>query len=422
MERRTFLTTTAAATAASYSRILGANDRVNVGVIGPGGRGGSVWREFIRNDDVNPVAACDVYEPNLEKALSDSGNKAKAYRDFRKLLEHKPLDAVIVGTPDHWHAIQTVMACQAGLDVYVEKPMSLPVREGRLMVEAASKYKRVVQVGSQQRSGVHYREAVELIRSGGIGPVHHVEAGHEQNLMPGVSQEAKTPPQLPANFDYDMWLGPAPKVPYDPLRGIYHFRWFWNYSGGQMTNWGAHNIDVGRWALGVEAPRSVAGFGGRFAVKDGGETPDVQAVIYKLPAAVLTWDVRTMNGTRGAFLVFHGTKGTLDLGRNGYRITGEQWKKKPVMEDKEVRPEGAQSSLSVLHVRNFLDCMRTRAKPNADVKIGHATATMCHLGNIATRLSRSLNWDPETEQVLGDEEANRWLTRAYREPWKLDSV
>ena len=218
--------------------------------------------------------------------------QAKAYRDFRELLEHKPMDAVIIGTPDHWHAIQTVMACQAGFDVYVEKPLSLTIREGRLMVEAARKYNRVVQTGSQQRSGRHYREAVELIQSGGIGAVHHVEAGLERNSMPGFKNEAKTPPTLPANFDWDMFLGPAPKVDYDPMRSIYHFRWFWDYSGGQMTNWGAHNIDIGRWGLDVEAPISVSAFGGRYAVDDGGQTPDIQEVIYKLPNAVLTWAVR----------------------------------------------------------------------------------------------------------------------------------
>ncbi len=422
MKRRTFLSSTAAITAASYSRIQGANDRIHTGVIGPGSRGGSVWRQFLSEPEVAPAAACDVYEPHLERALSNSGNRAKPYRDFRKLLEHKPLDAVIIGTPDHWHAIQSVMACQAGLDVYVEKPLSLTIREGRLMVEAARKYKRVVQVGSQQRSGRHYWEAVELIRSGAIGEVHHVEAGHERNSLPGFADDARTPPKLPSNFDYDMWLGPSPKADYNPLRSIYTFRWFWDYSGGQMTNWGAHNIDIGRWALGAESPLSVAAFGGRYAVKDGGETPDLQEVLYRLPNAVLTWSVRELNGSRGSFLVFHGTKGNLEVDRGGYAITTEEWKGKAQMQNKIVRPPGANASLTPLHVRNFLDCVKTRERPNADVEIGHRTAVMCHLGNIATRLGRSLEWDPKNEQVVGDAEANRWVTRTYRKPWQLDSV
>jgi len=422
MKRRTFLTTSTAATALSYSRILGANERLNVGIIGTGGRGGAVWREFIQEPGVSPVAACDVYEPNLETALSDSKGQAKAYRDFRKLLEHKPMDAVIVGTPDHWHAIQTIMACQAGFDVYVEKPMSLTVKESRMMVDAARKYKRVVQVGSQQRSGPHYKEAIELIHSGGIGKLHHVEAGFERNSMPGFADEAKTPPQLPANFNYDMWLGPAPKVPYDPMRSLYHFRWFWNYSGGQMTNWGAHNIDIGRWGFSTESPLAVSAYGGRYAVSDRGETPDVQEVIYKVPNGVLTWAVRELNGTRGSYLYFHGTQATLELDRGGYKVSGQKWKGKQVAEDKLSRPPGASKGLSAHHVRNFLDCVKTREKPNADVEIGHKTAVFCHLGNIATKLGRSLDWDAKNERFVGDEEANGYLHYEYREPWKLDSI
>jgi len=422
MQRREFLTTTAALGAASYSRILGANDRLNVGVIGAGGRGSAVWRGFLEEPEVNPAAACDVYEPHLERALSDSGNRAKAYRDFRKLLEHRGLDAVIVGTPDHWHAIQTVMACEAGYDVYVEKPLSLTIREGRLMVDAAHKYKRVVQTGSQQRSGPHYAEAVELIKAGEIGAVHHAEAGFERNSMPGFAEEGKTPAALPSNFNYDMFLGPAPEVEYSPMRSIYHFRWFWDYSGGQMTNWGAHNIDIARWALGVESAASVSGYGGRYAVKDGGETPDVQEVLYKVKDAVLTWSVRELNGTRGSYLTFHGTKANLEINRGGYRITGEEWKKKPVGWNREVQPPYDGNDMTRFHIRNFLDCVKTRERPNADVETGHRTAVMCHLGNIAARLNRSLEWDAEGERIVGDEEANGWTTKQYRAPWRLEGI
>ena len=414
MNRREALAT-AAATAASYSRILGANDRVQIGIIGTGNRGGRVWTEALDEADVDPVAACDVYEPHLESALSASGGRAKAYRDFRDLLEHRPMDAVVVATPDHWHAIQTIQACRAGLDVYVEKPLSLTVAEGRAMVKAARQHNRIVQTGSQQRSGPHYIEAVEL------GDVHHVEAGLERNSMPGFGTPEDAEP--PADFNYDMWLGPAPRRSYNPLRGLYHFRWFWDYSGGQMTNWGAHNIDIGRWGLNCDAPIAVSGCGGRYAITDGGETPDVQQVLYELENGVLNWSVREMNGTRGAYLTFHGTKGDLELTRRGYSIRGQQWQRKPppMAEDREVFPENASQQLTRLHIRNFLDCVKSRAKPSADVEIGHLTAVFCHLGNIATRLGRTLNWDHEAERIESDPEANEALSKPYRSPWSLDA-
>ena len=258
--KRRHLFTAAAAAAASYRRIWGANDRVAVGIIGTGNRGGQIWEQALAQSDTDPVAVCDVYEPHLEKALSAAKGQAKAYRDFRDLLDHKPMDAVLIASPDHWHALQTIRACAAGLDVYVEKPLSLTVEEGRKMVEAAQRFNRVVQTGSQQRSGPHYIEAVQIVQSGLLGSVHHVEAGLERNSMPGFGTPEDGEP--PADFNYDMWLGPAPARPYNPLRGHYHFRWFWDYSGGQMTNWGAHNIDIARWGLECEAPRSVAGCGG----------------------------------------------------------------------------------------------------------------------------------------------------------------
>ncbi len=419
MNRRQALIT-AAATAASYSRIQGANERVQIGIIGTGNRGGQIWRDTLKLEGVDPVAACDVYEPHLERALGESDGRAKAFRDFRDLLEHRPMDAVLIATPDHWHAIQTVQACRAGLDVYVEKPLSLAVAEGRAMVTAARKHRRVVQTGSQQRSGPHYAEAVQLLRSGEIGEICHVEAGLERNSMPGFGSPPDGEP--PADFRYDMWLGPAPARPFNPLRGLYHFRWFWDYSGGQMTNWGAHNIDIGRWGIGCEAPLAVSGCGGRYAIRDGGETPDVQEVLYELEGGVMTWSVREMNGTRGAFLVFHGTKGDLALERGGYSISGQQWQRKPppMAANRDERPEGAGRALTTLHLQNFLECVKSRERPSADVEIGHRTGVFCHLGNIATRLGRTLRWDADAERVESDPEANRALSRPYRSPWTLD--
>ncbi len=419
MKRRSLLTAAGAA-AASYRQIRGANERLQVGIIGTGNRGGQIWGQALLEDVVEPAAVCDVYEPHLEQGLSMAKGRARAFRDFRDLLAHRPLDAVLIATPDHWHAIQTIMACREGLDVYVEKPLSLTVLEGRKMADAARRYGRVVQTGSQQRSGPHYREAVRIVQDGEIGAVHHIEAGMERNSMPGFGAPSVGRP--PADLNYNMWLGPAPLHPYNSLRGLYHFRWFWDHSGGQMTNWGAHNIDIARWGVKSEAPRAISGCGGRYAIRDNGETPDVQEVLYELKTGVLTWSVRELNGTRGSYLVFHGTEADLELSRRGYSIRGQKWQRgeSPRVPDREHYPPGASRNLTPLHLRNFLDCVKSREAPNADVEIGHRTAVFCHLGNIATQLGRTLRWDAVLEQVIGDEEANRRLTKPYRQPWTLE--
>jgi predicted dehydrogenase len=298
------------------------------------------------------------------------------------------------------------------------------------MVNAARKYNRVVQTGSQQRSGEHYARAVEIIRGGKLGKIPHVLAGHIRNSMPGFGKPPDGIP--PADLDWDMWLGPAPKRQYNPLRCLYNFRWFWDYSGGQMTNWGAHNLDIARWAMNVRSPLSVSAYGGRYAVEDGGETPDVQEVIYNFPGFVLTWSVREMNGMSKGGFEFHGTKGNLSLSRSGFKVTSESWGEAPD-DDGTKKKKGAKkpmideitdpgSEQPVAHVRNFLDCVKSRKRPNADVEEGHLSAVLCHLGNIATRLGRSLKWDAEKEQIVGDADANRWLTKEYRKPWEFPKI
>ncbi|HZS05291.1 MAG TPA: Gfo/Idh/MocA family oxidoreductase [Blastocatellia bacterium] len=427
LSRRDFAKATVAAgaaTALGRLRILGANGRVNIGLIGCGDRAMQLWPIFLKQADVNAVAVCDVYEPYLNKAAAAVGSSVAKHRDFRRLLETKDLDAVIVATPDHWHALPTITACEAGKDVYCEKPLSLFVHEGRRMVEAARKHNRVVQTGSQQRSSPHYQKAVKLIQEGGLGAVHKITVAYTRNAMPGFKpvEELGESREQPKGLDWDMWLGPAPYVPYDPFRFLYNFRWFWDYSGGQMTNWGAHNLDIARWALGARAPQAVSGFGGRYEIRDGGETPDVQEVLYNFPNCVVTWSGREINLTREELLVFHGTNGTLNITRNGFTVTPEVWKAKrkndkPAMEPMEMKGNGQE--MLVLHIRNFLDCVKSRQRPVADVEEGHLTANMCHLGNIATRLGRSLRWDAEKEQFTGDKEASQMLSRPYRKPWTL---
>ncbi|HEX4945951.1 MAG TPA: Gfo/Idh/MocA family oxidoreductase [Blastocatellia bacterium] len=432
MNRRDFTKTTLAATATtavSYSRVLGANDRINLALIGCGDRGMQIWNIFLKQPDVNPVAVCDVYKTNADIAAKASAatasGKVATHEDFRRVLDMKEVNAIVVATPDHWHALPTVMGCQAGKDVYCEKPLSLTVVEGRKMVEAARKHNRVVQTGSQQRSGPHFQRAVQIVQNGEIGAVHKISVGFTRNVVPGFKPESllKGKTDCPSDLNWDMYLGPAPKVPYDPFRFLYHFRWFWDYSGGQMTNWGAHNLDIARWALQAKAPMAVASFGGRYEIKDGGETPDVQEVLYQFPNAVVTWSGREVNRHRDEYLVFHGTKGTLSIMRSGFTVVPEVWKAiskntTPAMQPMEMKGDGNEAQ--TLHIRNFLDCVKSRKRPNADVEDGHLTAAMCHLGNIATRLNRMLKWDAERELFLGDREANQMLSRPYRKPWKLE--
>jgi myo-inositol 2-dehydrogenase / D-chiro-inositol 1-dehydrogenase len=427
ISRRAFTRTTVAATAGtalSRMRVLGANDRINIGIIGAGDRGMQIWPIFLKQPDVAPVAVCDVYRPYLDRGATACGVKVATHEDFRRLLEIKEIDAVVVATPDHWHALPTILACQSGKDVYCEKPLSLTVVEGRKMVEAARKHNRVVQTGSQQRSGPHYQQAVKLIREGAIGAVRKISAGYTRNAMPGFKHEEILTKELPKELNWDMWLGPAPYVPYDPFRCHYHFRWFWDYSGGQMTNWGAHNLDIARWALNAKSPVAVSGFGGRYEIKDGGQTPDVQEVLYNFASGekscVVSWSGREVNRTRDEHLVFHGTKGALNIVRSGFTITPETWRKKETPEIEPMQMKGNGNEAQALHIRNFLDCVKSRQRPIADVEEGHLTAVMCHLGNIATRLQRSLKWNGEKEEIIGDKEASQMLSRPYRKPWKLD--
>ncbi|MBK9165873.1 MAG: Gfo/Idh/MocA family oxidoreductase [Bryobacterales bacterium] len=421
--------------AASYKRILGANDRVQVGFIGFGLIGARHVHDFKNQRDADLAAMSDVYQPRLEQGAAACGPGAKAYRDFRHLLDNKDLQAVVVSTPDHWHALMTIMACAAGKDVYVEKPLTLFVREGRWMVRAARQFNRIVQVGTQQRSGLHYQQARQLMREGRIGKIHSVRSASFRNVMPGFG----APPDdaAPTEIDYEMWLGPAPKRPYNKQRSLYHFRWFWDYSGGQMTNLGAHSIDIVQWAMGVKGPASVVSVGGRFALEDNGETPDTQDALFEYPGFTAAYSLREASSGRGG-LEFHGTKGTLSIGRGGFEIrpdmkvnpensipvftghpTGgpQRTEERPQPWTEAMKVPGSSDEQFDLHVRNFLDCVKTRQRPIADVEDGHRITTACHLANISLRAGRKLRWDPENEEIIGDAEAARYLERPYRQPW-----
>ena len=433
--RRSFL---GAMTAAAWRRALGANDRVQVGFVGYGLIGAQHVYDFKNQRDVDLAALCDVYQPRLEEGLAACGPSAKGYRDFRRLLDDRDIQAVVISTPDHWHALMTLMACAAGKDVYVEKPLTLFVQEGRWMVDAARRYKRVVQVGTQQRSGKHYQRAVGLLRRGHIGKVHSVRMGFFRNVMPGFGAPRDSEP--PPGMDYGLWLGPAPLRRYNKNRSLYHFRWFWDYSGGQMTNLGAHEIDVVHWAMQVKGPAAVSASGGRFALQDNGETPDTQDALFEYPGFTVLCSIReaSLGRGQGEGLEFFGTRGSMTLSRSGYHVFAD---KKAPPENQipafrghpaggpERRPGGgsdfwtearagrASNSLLDSHVRNFLDCVKSRERPVADVEGAHRTVTACHLANISLRVGRKVRWDSEKEEIVDDREASAHLVRPYRKPW-----
>jgi predicted dehydrogenase len=433
--RRTFLT---ALSAASYTRIAGANDRVQVGFIGYGLIGSEHVRDFKNQHDTDLAALSDVYQPRLEQGVAACGGRAKAYSDFRRLLDDKDIQAVVISTPDHWHALMTIMACAAGKDVYVEKPLNLFIREGQWMVEAARRYQRVVQVGTQQRSGRHYQKAVEMLRAGYIGKVTSARMGSFRNVMPGFGAPADSAP--PNDLDYEMWLGPAPKRPYNPHRSLYHFRWFWDYSGGQMTNLGAHEIDIVQWAMQVKGPQAVSSSGGRLALEDNGETPDTQDALLEYPGFTAVFSMREASaGHRGeGRLDFFGTKGSLALDRSAFEVFPDmkidpsnaipQFNGQPAGGPKHssVQPElwiqpykmaGSSQEQLDLHARNFLDCVKSREQPIAGIQQGHQVTTACHLANISLRIGRKIRWNPEAEEIINDPQASEWLERPYRKPW-----
>ena len=326
VSRRHFLSATVATTGTawlkptSYKNVLGANERVRVGFIGIGLIGKRHLLDFMAQPNVEIAAICEVYNPRLEEGVSTSGGRAERFKDFRRLLDHKNIDAVVVSTPDHWHALMTVMACAAGKDVYVEKPLTHVQREGRWMVEAANRYGRVVQVGTQQRSGKHYQKCVGLIRDGHVGEVRNARISSFRNVMPGFTTPVGTEPL--SEEDWQMWLGPAPYTPFDKNRCLYHFRWFWDYSGGQTTNLLSHDLDIVQWATNSVA-QTITAMGGRYSLKGIGETPDVFEAILEYPGFLVNWSYRELCASGSSAregLEFCGTKGRLVISRSGFEI------------------------------------------------------------------------------------------------------
>jgi len=431
-DRREFLKSAGAAaltTSLFTGKIRGANDKIAAAFIGMGKMGRANLRIAMKQENLVPVAVCDVYQRNLDWAVRDSKDQAKPYRDFREVLADKSVDVVCISTPDHWHAYMTVEACKARKDVYVEKPICVVVDEGVKMVEAARKYERVVQAGTMQRSAAHFKKAVEIVRSGDLGKITFVRTwnyGHEAQQGYGNPPDAAPP----AGLDWDMWLGPAPKEPFNANRfGVdpddkyfSTFRWFWDYAGGMMTDWGVHWLDIVQMAFNEEIPSEITSLGGKLWFNDNTETPDTLQVTYRYPSGFLaTYERRAANAQsmfeKSSGILFCGNKGTMFLDRGGYKIVPEKTGKPPanLMEPAE---EKSTDSGNANHWANFLECVRTREKPQSDIEKCQRSTTTCLLGNVALRSRLRLDWDAQN-WTTAQPEARKFLTREYRAPWKL---
>ncbi len=406
----------------------GANDRLVVGLIGCNGMGFANLEYFLKQPDVECAAMCDVDANVLKRKLADlkkmGVKKPDTYGDFRKLLERKDIDAVIIGTPDHWHCIPMVMACQAGKDVYVEKPLARTIEETEIMLRAAKKYNRVVQVGQWQRSDPHWQDAVKFVHSGNLGRVRLVK------VWAYIGWKAELPvlpdEPVPEGVDYDFWLGPAPMRPFSRNRFHFSFRWFWDYAGGLMTDWGVHLLDYALFGMNKYEPESVVSSGGKYAYPDDAmETPDTQQALYEFDGFGLLWDhtIGIYGGPYGRRhgVAFIGEYGTLVVDRGGWEVIPEiAGEGKTKMEAVPLQPSSGKGL--ELHIRNFIDCVKNRERPNADVEIGAHIAKVAHLGNIAYRTGRKVVWNAEENRFINDPEADEYIRADYRKPWELPKV
>jgi predicted dehydrogenase len=439
MDRRRFLTTTGksalgmavgSAVLRPGTRAVAANEKIIVGAMSARGRGLFVTQQLAKRKDVEIAYLCDVDSrlfPEAVKSIAEAqGKEPKTVTDFRKILDDKNVDVLMNGTPDHWHALPSIMACQAGKDVYVEKPLCQNMYEGRKMIEAARKYNRLIQMGNQSRSAPYVREGIEYIHSGKLGDVHLLRVlNMKERPSIGHTQDEPTP----EGVDYDMWLGPAPKRPFNPNRFHYNWHWFWDYSGGDIVNDGVHQLDIARWVIGQDFPRSVT-CSGLKTVEDDQETPDTQVVQYAFDGLMMDFELTLwtpymkktsdqernsdvfpnwmFNSTR---IEVFGTKGLMMFGRqgDGWQVFDSSWKPIAGLKGRDPLPN---------HLDNFLECVKSRKLPNSDVEQGHRSTALAHLANISYRLGgRRLEFDGKTEQFVNDAEANRYLKRTGRAPW-----
>jgi predicted dehydrogenase len=417
LSRRNFLAASAA-TAATLSAVTASgaadrpNERVVLAVMGVRGRGRQLISGFSALDNVEIGYLIEPDENVVPAALkavaARQQRQPRVEKDVRRVLQDRDVTALAIAAPDHWHALATVWACQAGKHVYVEKPISHNITEGRRMVEAARRHNRVVQVGTQRRSGAHYASAAEFVRSGKLGKVPFARTWIAGN-RPSIGHRKDAP--VPKGVDYDLWLGPAPQHAFNPNRFHYNWHWFWDYGTGELGNNGIHALDLARWLLDLDAPVRVSAGGGKFFYDDDQETPDTHVATFDFPNCSVIWEhriwSRTGLGGQSWGVALYGQRGTLMFDNRGWHVEdGIEASDKSV--DME-RP----------HLRNFVDCIASGRRPNADIEEGHKSTRLCHLGNIALRLGRTLRFDGKTEAVENDPEANRMFSRTYRKPFIL---
>jgi predicted dehydrogenase len=418
--------TQAAVRPARAAQTRGANERIRLGFIGVANRGLQLVDAFLEHEDVEIVALCDVDQTILDKAKQRVGGRAETFVDFRRLIDRPEVDATVIATPDHWHAVQTVMSCAAGKDVYVEKPLSITVVEGRRMVEAARRHDRVVQVGTHRRSSPLYQQLAERTTRGDFGKICISSAYRLSNMYPtGIGR--KSPAAPPEGLDWDLWLGPRPRRPFQENIAPYNFRW-WGLYSSQMANWGVHYLDAIRWCTGELAPSAVTAVGGRFAVDDDRTVPDTLQSTFEFASGRLAVFGQYETSGNPAFpfgeMELRGTQGTVYASGNGYQVVpergGQFQDRAPRLEPEEVRESGSNRNLTALHARDFLDCMRSRQQPLADVEIGHRSTTFSLIANIAFQIGQRLQWDAERERFTNSDAANELLHYEYRKPWSLD--
>lgn len=439
MNRRQFLATAAAATASAAagaspliknifpSRVLGANERIHTAHIGLGAMGRMNLGAALGHPEVQPVAVCDLWPPHLDygaEAVASSGITPTKHIYHEEIFDLPDVDAVVISTPDHWHTIPAIQAAQAGLDMYCEKPLATTVREGQAIVKAVRENDVVFQAGTLQRSGDHFKRAVALIQSGHIGEVGHAETWIHMPLPPtGIGTKPDEAP--PEGLDWARYLGWTPQVPFNWNRFLANFRWYLDYSGGYMTDWGVHLIDIVLWAMG-DAPklRGVAAAGGKYVLSDDRDTPDTLDVVYDFDTYSLKFCTRAYNGmppygTNNHGMDFYGTLGTLRLNRNGFWVipNGDS-------ACEALTSEGSEQHRA--HWQNFVDCVKSRQRPVCDVETVHRTTTLCHLGTAAWVAKARLAWNEDTGRATsGDPEAearaNAFLFRPYENGYTLDA-
>jgi predicted dehydrogenase len=424
ISRRTFNSLAPLAFAAgARAASVAPSDKVRIGMIGCGGISVADSNAFLAHPECEIVAICDVDDAMIGKTLERldklRGMKPDTVKDYRRVVDRKDIDVVLVCTPDHWHALPAIAAMQAGKDVYVEKPLATSVLESRAVRDAARQTKRVVQMGTHWRSGPHYAEAVEMVQSGKIGKVRQVRCFAYLDWVTDCGNPPDSP--VPAGVDYDMWLGPAPLRPFNKNRFHFNFRWFWDYGGGLMTDWGVHLINIALWAMGPEWPKSVISSGGKYALQDNTETPDTQIAVYDFPSYTLIWEHAVQCGLgpdrREHAVVFTGSDATLIVDMSGWELIAEPKKRTSVVEMK--RRYVVDEKVRAAHAGNFLDCVKSRQQPVENLEVGYHVTAVAQLGNVALRSKSRIEWDAANEKVIGNDVANGLLLRPYRAPWRL---